>query len=256
MLKKLKSVLESPRGLLSLLVLKAILFLVLLVFLGRNSIWLAGFFLIVLYLYFRDSLNVEDFLSSFLILLSGSLIAIRIPAQDNFWFAVGVATFFAILFFVLMGIKNLIFIHRTVPYYFLNSLLFSVVFILFFYFDKSNFFAFKYLLSGLAILFLFREFLDFNRESIPNPIQSSVLAKKNLLALALAFLTLEFMWVVSLLPIGFLNSASSLLLFILVLDDLLLHLWSGTINRHVVLRNTTIFLLINVLIFMFSRWTL
>lgn len=238
------------------LVLKAVLFSTLLVFVKSGWAWFGIFVLMILYFYYHDPWNISRFLSSFLILGAGSLIAFWRLSPQNTLASIIIAVFFGILFFILLGVKNLIFVHRAAPYYFLNSLLFSVVFILFFSTDKSMLFTLKYLLAGFAAFLLFREFLTFNFELPEGSIQSPVLVKKNLAALVFTFLTLELLWVVALLPIGFLNLVSLMLLFILLLEDLLLHNWSGTLTNQIILRNTTFFLLVGLVIFAFSKWTL
>lgn len=82
------------------------------------------------------------------------------------------------------------------------------------------------------------------------------LAKKNLISAVLAFVLTQLSWAVNLLPIGGLNSASLALLIALILNDLTIHHLSGTLNRQIVLRNATIFIVLTLLVFGASGWSL
>ncbi len=230
---------------------RAVIFSVLLALI--NTYWpllAIIFILIAFYFYLRPSLNTAQFFSSFLAPLVISLLIITyLPIANSYWLII-FAVFFGFLFYFILGIKNLIFVNRQNIYHILNSFLFLTIFILFFNTDKSVFFVFKYLLTGLGIFFLFREFLMLGfREFIGFP------KSLNLISTVFAFLSLQIIWVVSLLPIGFLNAAALVLMIILVLKDFTFHHLSGTINRRIVLRNTTIFLVLSVIIFAVSKWT-
>lgn len=238
-----------------LLILKAALFSVFLVLGSANWSWLAIFIIAALYFYFRESWNRSRFFSSFVILLSSSVLSVWRLAGQSSPLLFAAAVIFGILFFILLGVKNFIFVHRLLPYYFLSSFLLLAVFLLFFSVDKSNLLTAEYLLVGLSAFLLYREFLLFNSESSPSLLQTPLITRKNLIAFALAFLTFQLVWVVSLLPLGFLNSASLLLLFALLFEDLLLHNWNGTLTRQIILRNMTFLLLIGLVIFAFSKWT-
>ena len=238
-----------------LLVLKAAAYSVLLALSTINWFWVFVFIAGAFYFYRRESLNAKYFAGSFLILVSVSLLALFNVFSQNSWLYVVSAIFFGILFFILLGVKNLIFVNRILPYYFLNSLLFGAVLILFFAGDKSSIFAFKYLTAGAAFFFLFREFIIFHFETPHSVGQSPVSAKKNLIALTLSFLILQFVWIAALLPIGFLNATSFMLLSVFILDDLLIHNSRGTLTRQIILRDTTFFLVITLIVFAFSKWT-
>lgn len=97
---------------------------------------------------------------------------------------------------------------------------------------------------------LFKEFLNF---SVP---EASNSRKKSLIAVSIAFLAVEFVWLVSLLPSGFLNAASLILLIILILEDFTVHHFSGTINRQIILRDVTAFLVLSLVILGASNWSL
>ena len=218
------------------------------------GVWLILCALASLYLYFRERVHSRLFLSSYIVLLAASLLSIhRInPASAPLLFAASL--YFGILFFILLGVKNLIFIHRTLPYYFLQTFLFASVFMLFFNSDKSDSFIITYFLLGAAAFFLLREFIEFNFAPALGLLQTPIAIKGGITAFVFAFLLMELVWVVALLPLGFLNAASFMVLAILLLEDLLLHASGGTLTRPIILRNATFFLCIGLVIFVFSKW--
>ena len=67
---------------------------------------------------------------------------------------------------------------------------------------------------------------------------------------------MEVIWVVALLPMGFLNSSALVLLFILVLEDFAVNYFAGGLNRILILRNITVFVLISLAIFAASHWSI
>lgn len=211
--------------------------------------WLlvALFLVVSFYFYFRPSLQGGQFFASFLVLVIVSLLAVNLLVVGH-WSLV-VSLFSGFLFFFLLGIKNLIFVKREPFYYLLNSLLLLAIFILFFWSAQSHLFFVKYLLVFFALSFLFKEFLNF---FIPEFLTSQ---KRNLVVWGTAFLVLQLLWVISLLPISFLNASSLALLIMLILQDFIVHHFSGTISRQLVLRNITVFLILTLVIFGASKWS-
>lgn len=238
-----------------LLALKAAAFAVLFYFAGSSDFFLLLFILASSYFYYRNYWNAKHFLASFVVLLAICLIALWRLGGQNALLSTILAVFFGVVFFMLLGIKNMIFSHRTLPYYFLNTFLFAAALLAFFSADKSSSFVLEYLGLGAASFLLFREFLNFNYEISLGQIALPILSKRSLKALVFAFLVLELSWIVALLPIGFLNATSLALLFILLLEDLSLHNWNGTLTRRIALRDTTFFIVISFVIMVFSRWS-
>jgi len=229
------------------LALKAAVFSGLLYFVNSQWSIVIVFLAAAFYFYFRPSLNADKFLASFLVLLVASLLIIWSIVNSHWSLVIIVCLGF--LFFLLLGIKNLIFIKREPFYFLLNGLSLLAIFILFFFSDKSHLFFVKYLLAFFAIAFLFKEFLNFSISEPLNP------QKKNLFAWGTAFLILQLLLVISLLPISFLNAASLSLLIMLILQDFIVHHFSGTISRQLVLRNITVFLILTLVIFGASKWS-
>jgi len=228
------------------LALRTIIFSFLLFLAGGHWLLSSLFILVVFYLYFRPSLNSSQFLLSFLVLLSASLLAINLL---NNW-SIAVSLLFGFLFFSLLGVKNLVFVNRQPIYYLFNNLLLLAIFIYFFWSENSRLFFIKYLLAFFAIVFLSKELLTF---SIPDLLNSS---KKNLIIYGMAFLVFQLLWAITLLPISFLNAASLALLIALILQDFITRHFSGTMSRQIILRNITVFLILSLVIFGASRWSL
>ncbi|MBI2011122.1 MAG: hypothetical protein HYS89_02770 [Candidatus Colwellbacteria bacterium] len=137
----------------------------------------------------------------------------------------------------------------------MNGLLFLTTFILFFVSGKSELFFVKYLLTGLAAFLLSREFFSFNLGESLESFKSMTSSGRNLGALAFGFLMLQALWAIAILPLGFLNAASLTLLVSLILEDFFIEHWSGAMNRKIILRNITLFLVLGLVILGASRWS-
>jgi hypothetical protein len=166
--------------------------------------------------------------------------------------------FLGFLFFLLLGIKDLIFVHRQQFSYFLNSLLFLAVFVCFFAANSgSGYFVFKYLAVFSAVFLLLLGPISPIR--LISPIGSispiSPIGPIKLIAAGLSFGLVQILWAISLLPFSFLNSASLALLAVLILEDFAVHRLSGTISRRLVLRNITLFLILSLVIFAATKWS-
>ncbi len=258
MLKKLKSVLKralKSRGSLLVLALKSVAFALLLYLAIDSWFFLLIFALTAFYLYFRPLFNSRQLLWSFLILFLISVLVLKNEfLTQNPWFLV-LIIILSILFGLILGIKNLVFIKREPLYYILNGLLFLITFILFFISEKSELFFFKYLFTGLAAFLLSREFLIFNLGESLESFKLMTPSRRNLTALAFGFLMLQATWTIAVLPLGFLNSASLALLIALILEDFFIEHWSGAMNRKIILRNITLFLVLGLVILGASRWS-
>lgn len=231
---------------LSPLVLKAAIFSALLLLAGSHWWWVILFIPASFYFYFRPSLNSGQFILSFLVLLITSLFFINSSLITHY--PLLITLFFGFLFFLLLGVKNLIFVKRQLFYDVFESLLFLTIFTSFFRAENASLFFGKYLLVFFAVAFLLKEFLIFSTEDFRNS------SKKNLIVYGTAFLILQLVWAIALLPLGFLNAASLVLLITLILQDFIVHHFSGTINRSIVLRNATVFLILSLVILGASRW--
>jgi len=235
---KLKSIFREP---LLALVLKSAIFggFLILLKLGEFGILPILFFLWAALLLSSGSHHV-----SFLILLVISTATIWI--LDSWLFLLLAVVLFAALFYLTVGIKELLFVHRWKWSFVRNLILFFGIFLLFFLADKSSFFLIKYLSVFLACFLLLREwFLALEPRCVKRPF---------LVALLLAFIIFELLWAVTLLPLGAVNAAALMVLITYLLFDFISHHFQGTISRQLVLRRITIFTLLVLLIFGTSKW--
>jgi len=246
MVERLKLALRDPR---LLLILKSLVFggFLTLVKLGDFGFFSVLFFLaVVIVLYTKASVHSlkSQNLYSFVVLLAVSLGAIYTIDRPAF-LAVSILAFSA-LFYLILGIKELVFIHRQQYHFIKNILLLYTVFALFFLSDKSSYFLIKYLAAFSAAFFIFREWFFWFDQNFP---------KRYLLAsLLLAFIVMEILWAIAILPIGFLSSANLMILTTYILIDSAFHHFHGTLTKKIVLRYLTVFVLGLLVILGTSRW--
>ena len=131
MLKKLKSALGSPKGSILPLALKSVVLGILFFFALATGKWffITIFVLLGCYFYFVPNVNSRQFLASFLIILLFP--AFLRQFLDSGWFLT-ISLAYSAIFFVLLGLKNLIFINRRPIYCVLNGILVFTIFSLFF----------------------------------------------------------------------------------------------------------------------------
>lgn len=239
---KLKSILRKPQ---LLLVLKSAVFagFLFLLKLGDFGILPILFFLWAVFMLAR---NAQP---SFLVLLFVSAALVNILDRPLFLILAILGS--AALFYLTVGIQELIIIRRSEWLLVRNTLLFYIMFLLFFLADKSSFFLFKYLAVFLAAWLILREWFLPPEDSLVKFIK-----RPALMALVLAFVTLQFLWAVALLPLGPVNSASLMALITYILFDFVRHHFQGKINHQLVLRHLTIFILLVILIFATTRWSI
>ncbi len=253
MLRKLNLASKTP---LLRLAFKALIFSGLLAWagLGEKSFFpVLVFVLTAVFIYFLPVLNWRRLFSSFLVLLAVSFLFIigQWPAVFGQALAVAVIAAFGFVFFLILGIKNLIFVERSAFYYLLSNLLFFLVFLFFFSrwsLADSPWFIVGYLLMFAVVFFLQKEFLAFLVVESPS--------RRLLISAGFAFIILQLVWAISYLPVGFLNSAALALPLVFVLGDFTIHHFGGSLNRRVVLRNATILIAIIIVISAVSCWSL
>lgn len=242
---RLKLAFRDPR---LQLILRSLLFGTFLVFVKLKNfeiIPVLFFLAAAAFLYFKINVrypNSQFF--SFLVLLAVSLGATSILGQPMFLIAA--ILLFTVIFYLFVGIKELVFIHRQKYYFVKNILLLYSLFILFFLSEKSSYFFLKYLLVFAGIFFIFREWFSGLESYFP---------RRHLLAsLILSFVTAEILWAVAILPIGFINSANIMLLTIYILFDFTFHHFQGTLTKKIIFKNLITFILLLFFILATSRW--
>ncbi len=249
MLKKLKSASKSLASQsLNKPFLSAVIFGLLLLWINKNY----SFFSVIIYLgfatYFYFYPVFENrFLSSFLIILSVPFFVIHSPIFPIY------LLFTSFLYFLFLGIKNLVFINRYQVYQFLNNFLFFFIFIIFFSADKSQLFFLKYLILLPSSFFIFKELLSWHFSRFESQSRISV-QKINAYSAVFSFLLSQLVWATALLPIGFLNLSALMLVFVLASKDLIINHLEGKIDKNLVLKNITMIILFAIVIFAVSKW--
>ncbi|MDP2650586.1 MAG: hypothetical protein Q8P04_00605, partial [bacterium] len=142
-----------------------------------------------------------------------------------------------IMFFLLLGVKNLIFLRRQGNYEIVHLLLVFGLGVLY----LLGFLPFiPQILFFLALFLLVREF--YSALAPPYP-QRVILA-----AVVEALLLVEIAWILSFLPINFLAGGALLALITFIFHDLILHHFQGTLSRQIILRNVTLFTILSILL--------
>ncbi len=197
-------------------------------------------------LYSRPLFSGYNTRYAFLILLVASVLGMEIVAGSIF--LLPALFIFSLIFYILLGIKDYLFIKRSRLYFVSALLLFYSIFIIFFLASKSELFFLKYLLVALSSFLLFKEWLSIIGSFHFPP-------KESIAALVSAFLTSQLLWVVALLPIGFISASNFLLIFVFTLASLLFHYFSGSLSGKAALQHILFFLFLSALIFGSSSWS-
>lgn len=203
------------------------------------------FLLCALYFYFSPYFQPWRIFFSFAVFLT---LALFVPPLFGVWlYAAGIAI--GVIFYLILGVKDLVLINRQFAYQTLRLLLFTSILLLFFWWGQSPSLLFVWRLLFLsAFLFaLHYEYFSFFFEGNPS----------NSFAAALtAFLLFEAAWVLVWLPIGFLNATAVELLILFMLNDFILRHINGNLNRKITLTNFTVFIFSLLAIFLVSDWTI
>ncbi|HAS95269.1 TPA: hypothetical protein DIS57_01475 [Candidatus Wolfebacteria bacterium] len=220
--------------------------------------WASLFFAAAFSGYFRSLFEWNTFLYSFFVLTlyaylgtSFLMSTSEVGGASGNMPVVLASMVFGTLFFLLLGIKEFLFLWRHAIFNFLSGALYFFIGGTFFIVDKSaaGDFLLYFLLSFVALYLLIRESIEFFMEDAPK-------RKKELLVIGSAVLVAEFLSVVSILPIGFLNSAALIILFVFILEDLVYYHLKGTLDRQIVLNNMTILIVCLLFIFATSKLSL
>ena len=245
MVQRLKSVLKTVQ---LRLILKSCIFAGLLLW-ARTSDFMPlpvlVFILASFVFYFRNHTqnNFESF-SSFLVFVASSLYSISQLSHPEFLLLSVI--FFSFLFYISLGIKEFAFTHRFEWNYIKNLFLVYSVFMSYFLADKYFLFPLKFLAVFLALFFVVREWLLWLYASFPK--------RYNLAALVFSFLMLQIVWAISLLPLGFVNSATlAMVIFYIGMDFLIGH-FRGLITKKLIIKNLIVLVLSVFVIFFFTKW--
>lgn len=234
MVIKLKSVFQSPQ---SALTFKALLFGVFFILarlggfsLGPTLLFISAAALLYIRPFFR-TFEMAGTLAALLII--SSIFGITFRDTFDFYFA---AVYFPFLFYLVIGIKDLILIQRDVWRSFLNFALAYPALLMFFYYNSGGFW-WRIPLLFVVLLFLSKDFL-----------------KKRLASWLSAFLSIQVAWAADFLPIGFVSSANLALLFYAASISFLDSYIRGTFSKKFLLSLISVFILLLVVILALSRW--
>lgn len=154
---------------------------------------------------------------------------------------------FLSFFFVILGLMNFFFSDRFLIFNLFQSSFFLAFFSVFFYFQPT---ASPAAILGLTpcVFLLLQEFFDFNGVIWPK--------RRFLAAGVLSLVGTQVFWTAAFLPIGFINSAAFLALFISMARDAFLAHFRGHFSVPYLLRQLTIFVVLVLFIFAISQWSL
>lgn len=173
------------------------------------------------------------------------IIAASVIVPYGFWFAV----FLSVLFFLLLGIKNLILINRFENH---QLMVFLILFLMFFgffwHFENWQ----RWLTSlislgiGLSFMFLFDELADYTKENDGR--------KKMFVSGLGAFLIWQVAMAVLFLPLNYFYQTALLFLFSVMLTDILIEYLAGKLDRTKILWDFSIFFVITVVMLASANW--
>lgn len=237
MIEKLKLGLKTLNW--RLLVNSVIFAVILGLALKTHSWWWIFFYCVYafyIYFYFFKT-EASKLFFSFLFFL---VISLRIVFDVFFGFVdFFIIIFLAGLFFILIGLKSIHFhnprLFSGIFYYFLIFL--GSLYLLIFSFNNSSWwrmilgFIFFYLISKDYFSVIFDKFDG----------------RKKVFSLVLSFASSQLLFVSSFLSIGFLNSASLVLIFWTVAVDLSYHFFCGILTKRIIIRDSIIFIVFSLL---------
>ncbi|MBI2592982.1 MAG: hypothetical protein HYW37_02440 [Candidatus Colwellbacteria bacterium] len=221
--------------------LKSLFFAITVFFLragGQGFFSAAVFSSLFILFYFRPAIGSVKFLASASAVV---LLTLKLPYSPAY--EIYLSVFLGTLFYLLLGVKNLIHARRLHLYYLLH---FGEVTGLSALAIKGIIHPFP---AFLIFFFLFREFYLFSLNNVSSP--------KIWLAGGIEALTLnQALFVVSFLPLGSLLGGALASTLVFVFHDLILRHSLGSLSREIILRNATSAIFLTLLIFGTSTWTL
>jgi hypothetical protein len=155
---------------------------------------------------------------------------------------------FGILFYVTLGLKDLVLIHRKEWFAVLSVSLLYAASSLFFTANVGNRFFTSALLLAVFFWLFIREYLVFH-----GSVRSRLLT---VYVSTLTLLLMQLAWIISLLPIGFSNAASLTTIATVVVTELLSRYVRGVLTARYVRLLLVFFVSLALLIFGVSDWTL
>lgn len=208
------------------------------------------FMLVALYFYF-----IPFFQPWILAFPSLVLIFFTAVLAPSLWLAV----FFGVTWYLILGIKDLIFVGRKQAYEMLVFLLVFLITVGFFsYFDSwAGTLPMIYSLTMSAVIFLLsRGFLNYGADSPGSAGHREKSAKNTIAAGVVALVLFELSLPFLVLPLHFLYQASLFFVVSVILMESAFEYAKGTLTRQVLLVNFSIFFIFLVIILGSAQWTL
>ncbi|HEY4496814.1 MAG TPA: hypothetical protein VI432_01520 [Candidatus Paceibacterota bacterium] len=188
-----------------------------------------SFFLILFsILYLQPNLNNGRFLIPFSVLL---FFIFFMPLGEIRYYELYIAGLSGILFFMLSGVKNVIFINRNFIYRISHGALILLILSFFFKYPPNLYIQF---MTFLLIFFLYRELYLMHRLD-----QKRI----NLLSAIMALLVSEIIWAIFLIPTSFSGLLFMSAAPIFLVDDILINYLRGERLHNIFIRDFSLFII-------------
>lgn len=231
---RLKSVFRNPQLALAFKAVIFAAFFFLAKLGGFSATSIALFLAAATFVYLRPIFRTFELAGTFVVLLASAIIFCRTFIDPiDFSFAV---IYFPLLFYILVGIKDLVLIQREAWKAFLNFALAYPALLIFFYYNQGSFW-WKLPLLFAVLLFLSKDFL-----------------KKRIVFWLVAFLSIQVVWAADFLPIGFVSAANLSLLFYAAAVSFSDQYLRSVLSKKFILTLLSIFVLLLMAVLAFSRW--
>lgn len=242
MAEKLKSAIQSLRF--GLLLRTAIFWLLLRWGVGGGLVSGIIFFGAATFLYAQPAFNALQFLYSYIALIG---ISFALPLLESAGLGNAAGLFIAALFYILLGLKELLFIRRLWWHEVLHAGMLYLATLAYFSVGVSEYFVLKHF--GLGIVFFLLAYELLGTHGIP-----AYNSRQRITALALTLLFLEIVWAVILLPIGYANASGITALLGFTFLHLSVSAASGLLRRNTVVKHIVLAGFFVLLIAALSRW--
>ncbi|MEK7463244.1 MAG: hypothetical protein AAB621_02695 [Patescibacteria group bacterium] len=257
MVEKLKSVWRIVQ---LRLILKSLIFAGLLLWVKTSQFGVLPVLIFVLtgfILYFRNHAqnNLEN-IYSFSALLLAAMFSIGLLSHAQF--ILPAIIFFSVLFYLILGIKEFSFIRRYEWNSVKNIFLIFSIFLVYFMSNKYTFFYLKYLAVFVVIFLLVKEWLfwlDSRSAGGFGEARPSFPKRYNFIAFVFSFLILQILWAVSILPLGFLNSASLMAVFVYIMFDSCADYFNGILTQKQIIKDLVILAASILIIFALTKFS-
>ena len=197
-------------------------------------------------IYFSQSVERRMLRTSFWFLPIFSIVGIKLLSPSLLLSSLSLLPF-AVLFFVLLGLMNLVFRDRFLVYGIFNTALLLLIFLIAFYAWRPGSFLILGPVLFLVVALLFMEVLG---------VFEIFLGRRALVVGGtLGLLAAEVVWLTGFLPLGFINAAVFATLFFLLLRDGLAVHFRGFLNLPFIFRQLTFFIVLTIVIFAASSWS-